>query len=363
MARTRLSIMNKTALRTFRSALCSAALLGLIACADPGSVSLTNAPTALASGGAAMAYTLQIDAICSVVAYSLSSSGNQTPVSTLLLPAAFGPTALAVDPTSGAIYVGGLVYGVSTTPTVFVYAAGASGNATPQRTITGTALPGNFDEPVSMAVDKTGQLYILSTPKDTAAVAVYAAGATGAATPVRAIYGTNVGMYDPTQIAVDSSQNIYVSSSYPDTDPLAGSLVEYGPTDTGNSPPDRAITDIKHIFNGLTVDASGNLWVLALTLDSKNNYSGPILEEFGPSQSGPATPIRSVRGSETGLAIPFNIRVDSKSNVYVLQYLSATTTPTLQLLGFGPDTNGNARPPVSITANTLVASAPRMDVY
>src|SRR6266702_2438782 len=89
--------------------------------------------------------------------------------------------------------------------TITVYAAGASGNATPTATIAG----GNtgLNVPVGIALDGAGNIYV--TNLNANSITVYAAGASGNATPTATIAGHN----GPFGIAVDGAGNIYVTSA------------------------------------------------------------------------------------------------------------------------------------------------------
>src|SRR5439155_1156094 len=86
---------------------------------------------------------------------------------------------------------------------ITVYAAGASGNATPMATIAG----GNtgLDLPVGIALDGAGNIYVTNCSdlgNTVYSITVYAAGANGNATPTATIAGGNTGLNSPTLIAV-----------------------------------------------------------------------------------------------------------------------------------------------------------------
>jgi len=77
--------------------------------------------------------------------------------------------------------------------TITVYAPGASGNATPTATIGGGST--GLVNPVGIAVDGAGNIYVANSAKNT--VTVYAAGASGNATPTATIAGGNTGLSGP----------------------------------------------------------------------------------------------------------------------------------------------------------------------
>ena len=101
----------------------------------------------------------------------------------------------------------------STLPThatsITVYAAGASGNATPTATIAG----GNtgLGVPYGIALDGAGNIYVANAGGNS--ITVYAAGASGNATPTATIAGGNTGLCVPIGIALDGAGKIYVANN------------------------------------------------------------------------------------------------------------------------------------------------------
>ncbi|PYO70626.1 MAG: hypothetical protein DMD64_16905, partial [Gemmatimonadetes bacterium] len=97
---------------------------------------------------------------------------------------------------------------------ITVYAAGASGNATPTATIAGGNTGLNF--PNGVALDGAGNIYVVNEFSGSAGgpgtITVYAAGASGNVTPTATIAGGNTGLSIANGIAVDGAGNIYVTS-------------------------------------------------------------------------------------------------------------------------------------------------------
>src|SRR5947199_79041 len=89
---------------------------------------------------------------------------------------------------------------------ITVYAAGASGNATP----TATIARGNsgLSVPQGIGRDGTGNIYVTTGNS----IRVYAAGASGNAPPTATIAGGNTGLSFPVGIALDGAGNIYVTN-------------------------------------------------------------------------------------------------------------------------------------------------------
>ena len=333
----------------------AASLCALSGCADPGVVQQQT--TGLVAGGATTAYGLQTGSPGAVLAFNLATTGSAAPTSTITLASSFEATALAVDHSSGVIYVGGISHGnTSSDPQVLVYAAGVSGSATPTRTI--TVASADFAQPLSMTVDSTGKLYIASVVGITPTITVFPASATGAATPVRTIAGGSTGIYLPTALTVDSAGNLYVASLDPVVTPYGGSLIEFAPALQGNAPPTRAITSINTIFNGVAVDSTGNLWAVQET-DNNGVISNPALVEFSSTATGAATPTRTISGAATLLGTVGEIQVDSKNNVYVAEQSPSGADA---LLGFGPYATGNVAPDLTITPPALTAGSPQFDI-
>lgn len=331
-------------------------------CADDGTV--YDSVTALKPGGAAFGYVLNEAGTSTLLQFSLATGGTVTPSATLTMPANFAASAVAVDPTSGVIYVGG-VDTVALASEILVYPAGSAGVATPTATIT----PANksFSEPLAMTVDKSGKLYVASVipgvsgGNDVPTIAIFASGATGAATPARTIAGGSTGLYIPTGIAVDASGNLYVSNLDTATTVNSGVITEFGSSATGNAAPLRAITNVNQVFNGVAVDAQQNVYATLETVTISNGqfaYSKPSVVEFATGASGPATPIRTISGTLTGLAAAGAVQVDSVGNLYVVNQTSGAGIggSVGGLLAFSPAASGNEAPAIAISSGTITAS-------
>lgn len=322
-----------------------AAVAALAGCADPGTINLSaTLPPGIAPGGAGTAYALQVTSLSTLVELPLANSGSVSASGTISLPATFTASAVAVDQSSGTIYVGG-VDSNGNVSEVLAYSAGASGTAAPTRTITAQA--GDFAQPLAMTVDSQGQLYIVSVVNITPTIAVFGASATGATAAVKSIAGGSTGIYIPTGIAVDTAGDIFVSDADPALTPFGGSILEFAATASGNAVPLGALTSTTQVFEGVAVDASGNIWSVQETESGSGVLSNPSIVEFAPGTTG-ASPkaLKTIAGSSTSLAIVGGIQVDAKDNVYVTQQLSSGGD---ELLGFGPAASGNVAPDLILT--------------
>jgi hypothetical protein len=268
------------------------ALLLTIGCGGGGN----NVP-----GGASNVYVVQNGSTSSILEFPASALSSATPSNTITIPMQTTFDAVAAD-ASGNLYVSASV--VTAPPTLYevlVYAPGATGSATPTRTIT------NFsDYVVSIAVDSTGQLYALSGNT----ISVFAANATGNATPVRQITGSATLLNSPYSLAVDSAQNIYVANTG------AENIVVFSASANGNAVPTRTITgantQLGYSF-GIAVDGAGDIF--ATTEMSGTEKISQVLE-FAPNANGNALPTMTLTDFASDPIA--GIQVDDAGNLYVL---------------------------------------------
>ena len=326
----------------------------------------TPPPTgALAAGGAKDIYAVQTngdESNESVLGFSLSGTGNVTPTSTLLPPPSLVVGSVTTDST-GQIYVGG---NLNPGYVILVYAAGASGAATPVRTITLDAL-GEF-YPISMTVDASGKLYVAGgeTEDTNGGVAVFAADANGAATPLQLI--TNADLLEPLSMAVDTTGQIYLSG----LTETKGEILVFAAGATGTPTPIHTIsapasssTQVNS-FWGLAVDSQGSLYAV---LDTENvDSSGHLtsvsaeIQKYLAAEIGNAAPATTIGGSSTGLGFGAGLRLDSAGNLYVANETLSGTTSSYNLLGFGPSASGNVAPGLELSSSSLTAPAPEIAV-
>ena len=116
------------------------------------------------------------------------------------------PDGIAVDASRN-------IYVTNATPSVTVYAAGATGNASPKQNIAGSKTL--LDNPHGVAVDSSGDVYVdniadpVSVP---ASLSVYGAGATGNVAPVQDIAGSNTQLNGVTGVAVNGGGTMYAGN-------------------------------------------------------------------------------------------------------------------------------------------------------
>src|SRR5271163_1691703 len=114
---------------------------------------------------------------------------------------------------SGKIYVANGGTGDRGIDSLTVYRAESNTNAEPIATIGGT---GGSDkaklyDPVAVAVDIKGEIYVANVQGDS--VTVYAPGSNGDIAPLREISGARTGINSPVGLAIDSASYLYLLNS------------------------------------------------------------------------------------------------------------------------------------------------------
>lgn len=277
-----------------------------------------------------------------VLAFALDAHGNAAPIAQIAgakarLPY---PRAVALDQSRN-------VYVSNYTPlqklkNIDVFAAGASGNAAPLRTIAGAAT--QLHAPGALSVDDSGDIYSLDQYAAGSgcfdpthgcwAVNAYAAGVGGNVAPVRSIRGPATKLYYAYGIATDSGGAVYVADGYPSN----CCVTVYAAGATGNVKPARTIQGSRtglYVPVGIALDSHANIYVL-------NAEGSPTrsVTVYAAGATGNVKPIRMIVGQKTGLyAAPVGIAVDPSGRLYVLQ---SGTTNSISV--FAPGANGNVAP-------------------
>ncbi len=126
-----------------------------------------------------------------VTVFAAGANGNVSPIRTI-----GGPNTLLKDPVGIALDAGNNVYVTNGNNRVTVYAAGANGNVARIQAISGSNT--RLRQPFGIAVNAEGQIYVMNAPNDQrGSVNVYAAGATGNVSPIRTIHGSKTGLAGP----------------------------------------------------------------------------------------------------------------------------------------------------------------------
>jgi Beta-propeller repeat len=275
-----------------------------------------------------------------VTIYAVGANGNVAPIHTIggANTGLVGPVRVALD-ASHNVYV-------TNNPTdsgpgwVTVYAAGAHGNASPIRKISGSNT--GLSSPYGIALDSSGNIYV--TNADANSVTVYAAGADGNVAPIRTISGSNTGMSAPTGIAVSATGKIAVAS-------FDGGVAEYAANANGNAKPIKDIigesTGLVYAL-GVALGVSGKIYVV-------NRGGGPSsigsLTVFAAKANGNVPPLQTIGGSITGLDEPWGIAETAKAI-----YAANASTPSITV--YASDANGNVAPTRTISGPRTALIAP-----
>jgi 6-phosphogluconolactonase (cycloisomerase 2 family) len=243
------------------------------------------------------------------------------------------PTGVAVD-ASGNIYVANFGGGSSGEGTITVYAAGSTGNVAPTAVISGSYT--ELYEPVGIALDPVnGDIYVANYfgPDSDGSVTFYAPAANGNVAPLGDINGsyTMLDTYKPNGIALDSSGNIYVSSS------TGVSILVFAANSTGNVPPSSLISGYNTGLDepeGLTLDSSAHIYVA--------NEGNNTLTVYAAGSNGNASPIRTISGKKTKLSEPDGIALDANNNVYAANY------GTNWITAYPAGASGNKKPIIKL---------------
>lgn len=182
---------------------------------------------------------------------------------------------------------------------VNVYAAGADGNVAPVRSIRGPATKLYYA--YGIAADGAGTVYVANGYPSNCCVTVYAAGANGDVKPTRTIQGSRTALYVPVSIALDSRGNVYVLNA--EGSPTR-SVAVYAAGAKGNVKPIRMIvgqnTGLYGAPVGIAVDRGGRLYVL-------QSGTSNSISVFAPGATGNVAPIRVIAGGKTGMTNPWSI--------------------------------------------------------
>lgn len=320
-----------------------------------------------------------------VLTFPVEASGVATPSATLDLPSDFYAYTVASGP-NGDLYVGGYQGSNANSGEILVFAAGATGSATPTTTITG-GMSGNgttFDFPYFLTLNSKGQIFVQS---DDFSVVVFAPGATGAAAPTQYISWGQTNFGDIWGIAADAAGEVFIA------DYENSAVYAFAAGATGGTPPVRTITGTNTAaFTEpylLASDAAGDITVSNYNANSdpsvrpsqnpvranlenhRHKLVPPFLRAearphphselpglatsvvtFPAGSNGNATPSRVLSGSSTNIVEPEALTIDAVSNLYYVDYINASYITML----FPATATGNVAPTTSFTSTAITES-------
>jgi 6-phosphogluconolactonase (cycloisomerase 2 family) len=273
-----------------------------------------------------------------VLGFVRTAQGNTKPTamiagSNTLLSA---PDALALDPKSGNIYVVNDGGQGTASDKVLIFPRGANGNVTP-KVLGGSKVP--FKNSESVAVDASGKIYVADY--NAVAIYVFPAGATGDTAPIRTIKGHNTMLTDPVGMAFDVSGDLYVTNTFNTT----AQIVEFAPNAKGN------VTPIATIGGSNTKLGS---YVFNVSIDPKGRIvaaNSTSVVVFPAGAHGNTQPLAVISGGATGLNGVISVGTDVWSNIYATNYDASKNVSSVVV--FGPHAHGNNAPQRVISgANT-----------
>lgn len=272
-----------------------------------------------------------------ILAFSSGTPGSPSPLNTVTLPSGVVAGYIADDP-SGNLYV-------TTSSDVRVYAAGATGPASPARLIpAGTAT--TIADVTGLTADASGNIYV---SESNAGIAIFTGQASGSVAPSRFILPGLSGLDSPQALATDSAGNLYVVNVQPNSQ---SAILVFAPGATGDVAPLRVLNVPA---NGIAVDSAGNLYATV----------NDAIEVFAPGASGNDAPIRTISNQATGSArLTGGIALDATGNIYVVAWGTLPTnslpaTPTI--LEFSA--SASAAPSHTFTPDAWTPAVPVLVVH
>jgi hypothetical protein len=290
---------------------------------------------------------------------STTTSAGQTATPPNPAPAVSG-SASTVYTVNGNV-TGAAPCGTSSISQVIGYPATASEPSSPTLTITS---PNTVDRYSSPATDAAGNIYLHSAEftQECSEVAgsekilVLAPAATGTLTahPIRTITGPSANLYGAGLMAVDGPGNIYLWQT-DSTRTKPATIVQFAAGADGNVAPIRTIEVAQYPSDnaagypaGLGIDEKGNIIFAVSNLPATSggvNTESDTIEVFTPTQSGNATPARTISGPASQLTQIAGLAVDGAGNIYVAMSTYATgADPTILEFAGGADNTLSAAP-------------------
>jgi hypothetical protein len=267
-----------------------------------------------------------------VHSFALGASGNAGPLTTLTGSATGlnGTTAVAIG-SDGRVYVAS-----ANNQSIREYPYGTTGNAMPDTVIAGPTT--GLASPQALALDQQGRLYVANSASNS--ITVYAPEVSGDAKPVAVISGAHTGLGNPSAVTIDGQGRLWVANL------ATNSLTVYPAGADGDAAPVATVQGAATGLNGpegLALDAAGNVLVA-------NTY-GESIAEFASTATGNVAPLRTIAGAATGLSFPVGIDVDAAGTIYVANQFAGVSE-------FSAAASGNAAPLGTISGAATGLSSP-----
>jgi hypothetical protein len=327
-----------------------------------------------------------------VTEYDAKARGNAAPERTLQLSSKLYARGIAVDP-SGNLYVGYFDNALGFSPTngapdkgneIAIYAAGASGSASPSAFITADKTTQTTLFPQFMAFDPTGDLVTYgATSVDgnggNDAVLIYSSGSTGPAAPSQAwSFGSPALYYSgPTGLALDSSGNFYVNGAlHTELGPSYGLFVapaqdvgEPGISASRTIPWDSTTQLGTQSTTNVSLDSSGEVFIANSVIAGSGSSAScqGRANVFAAGSGGGTTDVPPLRTLTLGTVYTTNAQCDSSTNPLVPYFPSITLYGTTLFVAddfnnavdeFRSASHGNVQPTLQIAGAATDLSAP-----
>jgi hypothetical protein len=214
---------------------------------------------------------------------------------------------------------------------------------------TGENLAGTAVAPATCNVTRVKALYVANQGAhlyDSPSVTIYPATASGDATPTATLVGSSTDEAEINFVAVDPKGNLFLSNQGPEPNatfgPTAGYVSIFGPAagQSGNVAPIATIANL-NTPEGLAFDSSNDLWVLSIDR----------IQEYPPSADGVTaapSPSTTITGPNTGLNGLYGLDVGLDGTVYAA---GTNFSSSCEIEIFAPGSSGNA------SETTIVPSA------
>ena len=234
------------------------------------------------------------------------------------------PDALAIDPNSGKLL---LANGGYQDRRILIFPKNSNGNVAP-KVLAGSNVP--VQNAAGLAVDAAGNLYVSDyTAK---AIYVFAAGATGNTAPIRTIAGSATGLVQPYGISFDSHGHLYVAQGHDDTAPIE----EFAANANGNVAPIATIGGSHTKMLGISdvaIDRHDRIIV----------PNAGCIQIFAAGAHGNVSPVATIKGSNTTIADVTTVGTDASGGIYGTNAIDISQLK-FSVVVFASNANGNVAP-------------------
>jgi len=185
-----------------------------------------------------------------------------------------------------------------------------SSTGSPMTTSSGYTGGGINNDPVSLAIDFSGNVWVADSIVLGALSEFNSAGPTPGSPISPSTGDTGAGLADPWGLAIDASGNVWVANSATG----ANSISEFNSSGAAISGSSGYTGGGLNIPEGIAIDGAGNVWVAnRATTQTSPPYPNSTISEFNSS----GFPISSSTGYLAGLNQSLRIAIDGSGNVWV----------------------------------------------